>query len=206
MASYELNTFVFVTGNKNKLREVQQILGAHIEAISLDLDEIQGTPDEIIRHKSKLAAATLRRVVLVEDVSLAMNALNGLPGPYIKWFVEKLGPAALSKMIAAFDDKRAEATCSFALCAPDSEPLLFVGRCPGTIVDTPRVAPDNLHPFGFDPIFQPDGFTQTYAEMDAAIKHTISHRGQGLALLKAFFERQSSSASSATSSDAKQTA
>lgn len=182
-----LRRFVFVTGNKNKLRELQQIMGADVESTTLDLDEMQGDAEFIVKEKAKLAAKLLNRVVLVEDVSLGMHALGGLPGPYIKYFVEKLGPAGLAKMLVGFEDKRATAYCSFALCAPGAEPLLFVGQCDGSIVDVPRVAPDNAHPFGFDPVFQPNGFTQTYAELEPSVKHSVSHRGRGLALLKEFF-------------------
>jgi inosine triphosphate pyrophosphatase len=182
-----LREFVFVTGNKNKLREVQQILGDHIQSASLDLEEIQGDARDIVRRKAMLAASHLERVVLVEDVSLCITALGGLPGPYIKWFVDKLGPAGLARMLVGFDDKSAEAHCTFALCAPNEEPIIFVGRCPGRIVDAPRSAPDNLHPFGFDPIFQPDGFDLTYAELPSATKNSISHRGRALQLLQQFF-------------------
>lgn len=188
-----LRQFVFVTGNKNKLRELQQILGDHVQSVALDLDEIQGDAREIVRRKAQLAASQLNRVVLVEDVSLEFAALGGLPGPYIKWFVEKLGPSGLIRMLAGFDDKRADAVCTFALCAPNEEPIIFVGRCSGSIVDAPRTAPDNLHPFGFDPIFQPDGFDKTYAELPAAIKNSLSHRGRGLQLLQQFFAATPSS-------------
>jgi inosine triphosphate pyrophosphatase len=181
-------SFVFVTGNANKLRELQQILGPDVESVKLDVAELQGSPDFIVAEKSKLAAKTLNRTVLVEDVSLNLHALGGLPGPYIKYFVEQLGPHGLIKLLAAFDDKRATAVCSFALCAPNEEPTLFVGTCDGVIVAEPRVAPGNLHPFGFDPIFQPEGFTQTYAELEPAVKNRISHRGRGLAKLKSFFD------------------
>ena len=82
-------------------------------------------------------------------MSLCFNALKGLPGPYIKDFLEKLGPEGLYQMISGFTDKTAYAQCIFAYCAsPEEEPITFIGWCEGTIVK-PRGPTD----FGWDPIF-----------------------------------------------------
>ena len=86
------------------------------------------------------------------------------------------------KLLAGWEDKSAYALCTFAYCAgPDSEPILFQGRTDGIIVE-PRGRTD----FGWDPIFQPDGFTTTYAEMDKEEKNKISHRYRALEKLKAY--------------------
>lgn len=72
---------------------------------------------------------------LVEDTSLCYHALKGLPGPYIKWFLDKLGHDGLNKMLAGYEDKSAYAQCIFAYCnGPGSEPVVFVGRTEGKIV------------------------------------------------------------------------
>lgn len=60
--------------------------------VDVDLPEFQGEPDEVAREKCKLAAERLKCPVVTEDTSLCFNALGGLPGPYIKWFLKKLGP------------------------------------------------------------------------------------------------------------------
>merc|ERR1712130_367759 len=92
------------------------------------------------------------------------------------WFLAKVGLDGLNKMLAAFDDKRAYALCSFAFPpGPSADPIVFVGRTDGIIVPARGEAI-----FGWDPIFQPDGFDQTYAEMDKALKNTISHRYRAL--------------------------
>jgi len=175
----------FVTGNANKLRETQAILGNLIPlvAVKLDLPELQGEPDDISREKARLAAQRVKGPVLVEDTCLCFNGLQGLPGPYIKWFLEKLGHEGLNKLLVGFEDKSAYAICNFAYCeGPEAEPILFKGICPGKIV-MPRGPKD----FGWDPIFQPDGFEQTFAEMDKSVKNSISHRSKALAELKKFF-------------------
>ncbi|KAH6572514.1 hypothetical protein BASA50_010678 [Batrachochytrium salamandrivorans] len=184
-----LSSVVFVTGNDNKLREVQAIVGdalPQLTAHKLDLPEMQGTPQSISSDKARAAAALLGRPVLTEDTSLGFVALNGLPGPYIKWFMESVGHAGLNTMLAGFPDKSAFALCIFAYCEPGKDPILFQGRTEGCIV--PARGPTV---FGWDAVFQPDGFDLTFAEMDKNIKNSISHRYKALALVKAFFLEQS---------------
>ena len=198
----------FVTGNKNKLAEVQAILGdvlPNLKSQALDrkyrinldfflsiicfsVPEYQGEPEEIAKEKVKLAAQQVNGPVLTEDTSLCFNALQGLPGPYIKWFLDKLGHDGLNKLLAGYTDKTAYAQCLFAFCAgPNSEPVVFDGRCPGRIV--PARGPNT---FGWDPIFQPDNAqgapgSQTFAEMDKNEKNQISHRSRSLQLVKEYF-------------------
>ena len=119
---------------------------------------------------------------MVEDTSLCFNALGGLPGVYIKWFLDKCGHDGLNRMLAGFDDKSAYAQCVFAFTpGPGDAPRTFVGRTPGRIV--PARGPTD---FGWDPVFQPDGFDTTYAEMAKEVKNTISHRYRSLAALQAY--------------------
>ncbi|XP_063489563.1 inosine triphosphate pyrophosphatase isoform X8 [Symphalangus syndactylus] len=125
---------VFVTGNAKKLEEVIQILGdkfpCTLVAQKIDLPEYQGEPDEISIQKCQEAARQVQGPVLVEDTCLCFNALGGLPGPYIKWFLEKLKPEGLHQLLAGFEDKSAYALCTFALGTGDpSQPVrLFRGR------------------------------------------------------------------------------
>eukprot|EP00325_Prymnesiales_sp_UTEX-LB-985_P000204 CAMPEP_0174703986 /NCGR_PEP_ID=MMETSP1094-20130205/7739_1 /TAXON_ID=156173 /ORGANISM="Chrysochromulina brevifilum, Strain UTEX LB 985" /LENGTH=225 /DNA_ID=CAMNT_0015901983 /DNA_START=127 /DNA_END=805 /DNA_ORIENTATION=- len=181
----------FVTGNAKKLEEVRAILGGDdlpvtIVSQKIDLPELQGEPDEISVEKCRLAAQQVGDAVLVEDTSLCFNALNGLPGPYIKWFLDKTGHEGLNNLLAAYEDKSAYAQCIFAFSAgPGKEVCTFVGRTPGTIVPA-RGPPD----FGWDPVFMPDGYDTTYAEMDKAEKNQISHRYRSLAELKPFLLQQ----------------
>ncbi|KNC81072.1 Ham1 family protein, partial [Sphaeroforma arctica JP610] len=122
--------------------------------------------------------------VLVEDTSLCFNALGGLPGPYIKWFLDKTGHTGLNNLLMAYEDKSAYALCTFAYSqGPGHEPVVFSGKCHGSIV--PARGP---HAFGWDPIFLPDGFDTTFAEMDKDVKNTISHRSRALAQVKTFLE------------------
>lgn len=89
-------TIYFITGNQNKLKEFTQIIGGvasyDFQTKSIDLPEYQGEPEEIAVAKCKAALEIANAPVLIEDTSLCFNALKGLPGPYIKWFLEKLKP------------------------------------------------------------------------------------------------------------------
>ncbi|KAK7403958.1 nucleoside triphosphate pyrophosphohydrolase ham1 [Neonectria punicea] len=171
----------FISGNANKLREVKAILEPEIEVQSqnLDLEEVQGTLEEVTESKCRRAAELVQGPVLVEDTSLCYNALKGLPGPYIKWFIASIGHEGLNNLLAAYTDKSAEAVCTFGYSAgPGHEPILFQGRCPGKIVPA-RGPPD----FGWDAVFE-------FAEMEKTEKNKISHRSLALAKLQAWFKEQ----------------
>jgi len=191
-----------------RLEEVIAILGDqlpfNIISQKLDLPELQGEPEEVSLAKCALAAQQVVGPVMVEDTSLCFNALGGLPGVYIKWFLEKTGHEGLNNLLAAYEDKSAYAQCVFALNlgtatpadgkvggdAGDGDaaisagivaPRVFVGRTAGTIV--PARGPLD---FGWDPIFQPDGYSETYAQLPKETKNSISHRYRSLAQLRDF--------------------
>lgn len=87
-------------------------------------------------------------------------------------------------MLGCFEDKTAYAQCVVAFCdSAEAEPKVFVGRCEGEIV-----APRGENMFGWDPIFQPKGYDQTFAEMDLEEKNKISHRSRALDLVKEFLK------------------
>lgn len=171
----------FVTGNENKIRETERIIGP-LTISRMDLPEFQGTPETIAVQKCKLAAERIGGPVIVEDTSLCYNALGGLPGPFVKWFLEWAGPTKMVRMLDGFADKTAYAKCIFAYSrGPEHEPQLFVGITHGTIVE-----PRGNSSFGWDPIFQPDGYAFTYAELDNGVKNKISHRFKAIRALEKY--------------------
>eukprot|EP00897_Mesotaenium_endlicherianum_P008032 jgi/Mesen1/7257/ME000373S06322 len=176
----------FVTGNAKKLEEVNMILGDTIPFCSLkiDLPELQGEPEEISKQKARVAARQVNGPVLVEDTCLCFNALQGLPGiTRTKWFLQKTGHQGLNNMLAAYEDKSAYALCVFSLAlGPNEEPITFSGRTHGVIV--PARGPSS---FGWDPVFLPDGYEQTFAEMPKEVKNSISHRRRALDKVRAHF-------------------
>lgn len=168
-----------VTGNPSKLKEWQQILPSDItmDIADVDLPEIQSDdPEEIITDKVKRAYDAIGKPVVVEDVEAGLEKMNGLPGPFIKFFLKKMGSDALYQL-AGREGEKAVVSCSIAYY--DGENLLTVrGDVSGTVV-----APRGESGFGFDVTFVPDGQTQTYAEMDEDKKNSLSHRQKAIRLL-----------------------
>jgi inosine triphosphate pyrophosphatase len=192
--SADSKVITFVTGNKKKLEEVQRILfdddsnhaSFTLTNAKLDLKELQGDPVEIAKEKCEAAAKAIGGAVITEDTSLCFMALQELPGPYIKWFLEKCGHDGLNKMISAYEDKSAYAQTVVAYSeGPGKEVHVFDGRTMGNIVPA-RGTLD----FGWDPIFEPDeGGGKTYAEMNKDEKDSISHRSRAFSKLKTFLLR-----------------
>ncbi|KAG8754017.1 nucleoside triphosphate pyrophosphohydrolase ham1 [Ceratobasidium sp. 428] len=189
-----VTTLTFVTGNANKLREVQEILASGtvpliIESRNIDLPEIQGTATEVSREKCRRAAEIVGGPCFTEDTSLGFVALNGLPGPYIKWFLREVGTEGLNRMLDGFETRAAFAQCNFAYSkGPGSEPIVFEGRTEGSIV-----RPRGPSKFGWDPVFQPvEGDGKTYAEMTSEAKNKISHRFRSLEKLRKYLEESGS--------------
>ncbi|TDZ14140.1 Inosine triphosphate pyrophosphatase [Colletotrichum orbiculare MAFF 240422] len=181
-----VTTVNFITGNANKLREVKAILEPTImvQSKAVDLEEVQGSVEEVTLAKCRKAAETIQGPVLVEDTCLCFKALNDLPGPYIKWFMQSIGHQGLNNLLAAYENKSADAVCTFAYSpGPGREPVLFQGRTSGKIV--PARGPAD---FGWDAIFEYEG--KTYAEMDKAAKNKVSHRGVALRKLQDWFAIQ----------------
>jgi inosine triphosphate pyrophosphatase len=185
----------FVSSNAQKVAEITAQLGldplggdVSLEMVDLDLEELQAaTPEVVAIAKVETASRLLhRQPVIVEDTSLCFAALGGLPGPYIRWFMEAGGNPALVAMLDGFADKSAWCQCTIAYHSglPGAAPLVFVGRTSGAITPEPAGGGGGGG-FGWDAIFTPDGSARTFAEMTVDEKNACSHRGKALALLAA---------------------
>lgn len=167
-----------VTGNPNKLKEWQAVLSDDIaiDSVDIDLDEIQSDdPEVIVADKARRAYKATGKPVVVEDVTAGLEKLNGLPGPFIKFFIKNLGGDALYQL-AGREGEAATVSCLIAYY--DGQDLLTVrGDVYGTVV-----APRGDSGFGFDVTFVPDGQTQTFAEMGESKKNSLSHRHKAIEL------------------------
>jgi len=173
----------FITGNKNKFSEAKAIL-SEVEHLEMDLPEIQSADaHEIIRAKLKEALHHHDGEFLIEDTSLYFDCLNGLPGPLIKWFLEALGNEGLAKITEKLGQTGAEAKTIIGYAKNHDELFFFEGAVRGQIV-----APRGETIFGWDPIFLPDGYDKTFAEMSRDEKNKISMRRMALNKLKEFLE------------------
>jgi len=179
----KLQDLIVVTSNKHKIAEINQILGTNYKVSKIDVPEIQSLNlDEVIEAKAKAAYEIIKKPVLVTDVSLEIKALNGLPGPFVKYFVQTLGAG---RTAALLKNKTKKAKVTDALGLYDGKQLkIFKGTLEGTISDSPK---GDLG-FGFDVVFIPKGQTRTYAQMSDSEKNKISHRGIALHKLKAYLD------------------
>jgi inosine triphosphate pyrophosphatase len=179
-----------LTGNKNKLREARAILsGFHVESKEVEIPEIQEVNEQlIVEEKIRHALQLLGEEVFVEDTSLCYDALNGLPGPLVKWFMKRIGTRGLVDMLAAYTDKTAYAKCYIGYGMPardgrDAKIYVFEGSVRGQIVE-----PEGESKFGFDPIFLPDSWDKTFAQMTEKEKNSISHRRLALERFAEFLQ------------------
>lgn len=169
----------FITGNKGKYEEVKSILG-NVEQLEMDLPEIQSiNAHEIIKAKLLEAKKHGKGEYIVEDTSLYMDCLNGLPGPLIKWFLKTVGNDGLYKIADKMDDYGAEALTIVGY-VKGGEIYFFEGSVKGKITEPKGTG------FGWDPIFKPDGFEKTFGEMTKEEKNGISMRRKALNKLKDF--------------------
>ena len=180
---------VFVTGNKGKAHEAQtalQPLGIEVEARDLKPVEIQGeTLEEIARAKCEALVGKLPAPFIVDDGGLFVHALKDFPGVFSAHALKSIGVPGVLKLMEGVEDRRAHFAAVVGL--HDGERVhLFPGRCDGRLLTAPR---SKGHGFGFDPIFVPDGETQTFAELPAETKNRLSHRGRALAGLVAHLRR-----------------
>jgi non-canonical purine NTP pyrophosphatase (RdgB/HAM1 family) len=162
---------VFVTGRPEKVLEAER-LGFRLERLDLDLAEPQALdPADVVEAKAHEAYRRLRRPVLVEDSGLGLDAWGGFPGALVKWLEKSAGVAAIPRMLEAFPNRGATATCAIAYF--DGLALVAAsGTSRGAIAPAPR----GLGGFGWDTVFVPEGDTRTFAEMPGEQKDRVSHR------------------------------
>jgi len=158
-----MKAVTFITSNQHKADYLSHMLGLPLTHRAVDLTEIQSTSlEEIVEHKVRQAYAAAKHPVLVEDVALEFAALGGLPGPFIKFFVEAPnGLENLCRMLDGFDDRSAVAACVFGYC-DGQQVKLFRAELHGAISEHPI----GDGGFGWDKIFCPDGYEgKTRAEL-----------------------------------------
>lgn len=179
---------ILASGNEHKLRELAEILPA------AELRPLPQTVELPPEHGDSFAANALAKAraameatgeaSIADDSGIEAAALGSRPGVLSARYA---GPAAseeenlaklLSEVSAAGEDRRVAYVCVIALVGPDGDERIFEGRCTGTLAETRR----GTGGFGYDPAFVPDDTDpadqRTMAELDAAEKHAISHRGR----------------------------
>jgi len=178
-----LQEVYFVTGNSHKLREVEAILGK-MRHVDLDLPEIQELePRKVVIAKAQAAIGQGYSPVLIEDTSLSLRALNGLPGPLIKWFLKALGGEGVHQLALSRGDRAAEVRTIFGLALGQQTSIYGEGVVQGEVVK-PRGSG-----FGWDSIFCPVGSLKTMGEMTLEEKAACSMRTLALQDLRGQLEK-----------------
>ena len=178
---------LFGTRNKNKLEEIRQIVDssfdiASLADIGLDMDVEETEPtiagNAILKVKAYYEASGIP--TFADDTGLEVDALDGAPGVYSARYA---GPGAtytanVEKLLAALEgEQKRTARFRTVIAYYDGKDLhTFEGIVEGVITDEPR----GVGGFGYDPVFLPEAYEETFAEMPSEDKHTISHRGRAI--------------------------
>jgi XTP/dITP diphosphohydrolase len=186
------------THNRGKLEEIADLLGPYavtvVGAGDLGLAEPEETATTFVgnaRLKAHAAAKSAGMVALADDSGLAVEALGGAPGVFTADWATTAGGRDFAvgmervwrelEAIHAPEPRRAQFCCTLVLAAPEGQDLVFEGNSRGRLVWPGR----GLQGHGFDPIFLPDGFDQTFGEMNRWEKNRLSHRADAFAKLVA---------------------
>ncbi len=175
---------IFITGNQNKADYLAKLLGLELDHRKVDLDEIQSVDlHEVVAHKAKQAYEVIGEPVLIEDVSLEFAALGGLPGPFIKFFVETTGLEAICRMLDGFEDRSATAKCAYGYF-DGSRLEVIEGSIEGTIAQQPSAGEMG---FGWDKIFIPSGYGgRTRADLEQEEYDTLYSKIKSIDQLRQF--------------------
>ena len=186
---------VFATNNKHKLQEVRDIVGDRVEVLSLaDIDchdDIPETADTLQGNALIKARHIYEKYGLdcfADDTGLEVEAIDGAPGVYSARYAgeECDSEANMSKLLENLTGKtnrNAQFRTVIALII-NGEEMLFNGIVKGTIATEKK----GDSGFGYDPVFQPDGYDKTFGELPAEVKNSISHRARAFASAVEFVE------------------
>jgi len=186
---------VFATNNQHKLKELQALLGDKIKLLSLEdigcneeIPEEQPTLEGNARQKSMYIYEKYNYSCFADDTGLEIEALNGEPGVYSARYAgeEKNAEANMKKVLAKMakiNNRNARFRTVISLII-NGEENQFEGIVDGKILTGKR----GNSGFGYDPIFQPDGFDQSFAEMKLKDKNKISHRGRAVEKLVKYLQ------------------
>ena len=188
---------VFATHNKHKMEEIRSILSASYQIVSLDeigcFEDIPETGDTLEINallKAQYVKMNYGYDCFADDTGLEVKALNNAPGVYSARYAgeAKDSKANIRKVLRELENKSDRSACFrtvIALILGEKE-YLFAGAVEGKIIEEAR----GNAGFGYDPIFIPEEYTKTFAEMDPEVKNTISHRAIAVEKLKAFLNKR----------------
>lgn len=199
-----MKKLIFATNNKNKLFEASELLKDYVEIVSLeninineDIPEDFETLEKNARQKSSFVYDITKMNCFSDDTGLEVEALNNKPGVYSARFasMEKNNPGIegdgkenmnyLLQLMDGLKNRKARFRTAINLIWEEKH-YLFEGIVNGTIAEKPK----GEKGFGYDPVFIPDNYNNTFAQMDISLKNKISHRAIALNNLFSFIKSQ----------------
>ncbi|MDA3854400.1 MAG: non-canonical purine NTP diphosphatase [Bacteroidales bacterium] len=192
-----MEKIVFATNNKNKLHEIQHLLKDVVNVLSLsdigfdeDIAETEDTLQGNALLKAEAIFSKFGHNVFSDDTGLEIDALNGEPGIYSARYAGKAcdpeaNMAQVLENLRGKENRSARFRTAIALIL-NGKRYIFEGKVEGKIL-TERQGEQG---FGYDPIFQPEGYDETFAQLSLSIKNVISHRGLAIKKLVAFLKEQ----------------
>ena len=188
---------VFATNNKHKLEEIKDILGKNFEIVSLteigcheDIPETGSTLQENARQKSTYVVEHYNQNCFADDTGLEVEALNGEPGVYSARYAEGTdhdSEANMRKLLAKMEGQSNRKACFRTVISLiiDGVEHQFEGKVEGRIATEKH----GKEGFGYDPIFIPEGYDKSFAELGEEIKNQISHRARAVNKLAEYLEK-----------------
>lgn len=200
MFPYSMNTIVLASRNQHKIEELRAVLkelGIELKS-ALDFPQLK----EVEEDKSTLEGNALKKAryvyeetglpALADDTGLEVDALDGRPGVYSARYAGENATYQdnVDKLLEELDDvpakNRGARFRTVVAFVTDTGAYTFEGICPGTILTGPR----GDKGFGYDPVFRPEGYDLTFAELDQEEKNRISHRGRAIAKFITFLAKE----------------
>ena len=176
--------FRIITHNKNKYEEMRKII-PELEMLDMEYPEIQAdTIEEVIDFALDYLGDKIEGDFIIDDSGLFIHALNDFPGVYSAYVFKTIGNEGILRLMENEDKREATFKTVIGMCFADKN-FKFVGLCHGEIAREMR----GKNGFGYDPIFIPEGYERTFAEMTTEEKNRISHRGKALRKVAAFLKR-----------------
>ncbi len=180
----------FATSNDGKFREAEEILGrgagVRLTRLKFSHSEIRSDSLEEVALEAVAAAyAGARKPVFVEDAGLFITSLNGFPGTYSAWVMKKLGCEGILKLMSGAKGAQRSAEFRAVIAFTDGkETRTFAGACRGSIAQEAAGSGG----FGYDPVFVPEGHSQTFAQ-NIQLKNELSHRYKSLLEFSGYLKR-----------------
>lgn len=183
-----MRSLVFATGNQHKLEEVQGLLGKDFAlsclkdvGITEDIPETAMTLHENALQKARYVYNKCKVACFADDTGLQIDALGGEPGVFSARYAgeQKDSVANMNLVLANMqgaNNRNARFVTYIAYIDEAGNEYLFEGKVEGTIIETPT----GTKGFGYDPIFVPEGYTETFASLPLSVKNSISHRGRAM--------------------------